>query len=163
MAIRQVKEVNRSQSYPIASGSIVGGMALALDTTPALSPWSHLVTTGHQPFGLAIESNVFFPLQPANGEVAGQGFDYTNFNRGGLESVYNNGGDFVIYDDGRGLPLENGTYAVNAPVYTSTNAATGHDGYLAGDTNNSSIIVGYVVQALPSPVNPTSLEIKLAI
>ena len=152
MAIRQVKEVNRSQSYPIASGNIVGGMVLALDTTPALSPWSHLVTTG-QPFGLAIESNVFFPLQPANGEVAGQGFDYTNFNRGGLESVYNNGGDFVIYDDGRGLPVDAGSYVVNQPVYASTAV----DGNLAA---SGSIVVGYVVQALPTATNPTSLEIK---
>ena len=154
--IRQVKEVNRSVSYPIASGNIVGGMCLQLDTTPALSPWTHALTAG-QPFGLAIESNVFFPLQPANGEVAGQDYDYTNFNRGGLESVYNNGGDFVIYDDGRGLPVDAGTYNVNAPVYTS--AVT--DGYLAA--SGAGVVVGYVVQALPTAVNPTSLEIKLAI
>lgn len=152
MAIRQIKEVNRSVAYPIASGNIVGGMCLQLDTTPALSPWTHTVATG-KPFGLAIESNVFFPLQPANGEVAGQGFDYTDFNRGGLESCYVDGGDFVIYDDGRGLPVDAGSYVVNQPVYAS--AAV--DGYLAAA---GTVIVGYVVQALPTATNPTSLEIK---
>lgn len=158
MAIRVVKEVNRSVSYPIASGNIVGGMLLELNATPALLPWDKDNTTG-QPFGLAIESNVFFPLQPANGEVAGQGFDYTNFNRGGLESVFNNGGDFVLYDDGRGYPYLQAatTYAVNQPVYAS--AIT--DGLITS-ANTSGIVVGYVV-GYDTATAPTQLEIKLVI
>jgi hypothetical protein len=158
MAIRIVKEVNRSVSYPIASGNIVGGNLLQLNTTPALLPWVHTATTG-QPFGLAIESNIFFPLQPANGEVAGQGYDYTNFNRGGLESVFNNGGDFVLYDDGRGYPYARGgvTYAVNQPVYASTVT----DGLITSDAT-STVLVGYVV-SFDVAVDPTQLEIKLSI
>jgi hypothetical protein len=115
--------------------------------------WDHTVSTG-QPFGLAIESNVFFPLQPANGEVAGQGFDYTNFNRGGLMSVFNNGGDFVLYNDGRGYPYKRSstTYAVNQPVYAS--AAT--DGLIA---EAGTIVVGYVV-SFDVATDPTQLEIK---
>jgi len=155
MAIRQIKEVNRSVSYPIASGNIVGGNLLQLNAAGQLLPWVHTQTAG-QPFGLAIESNVFFPLQPANGEVAGQGFDYTNFNRGGLESVYNNGGDFVLFDDGRGYPYARGsvTYAVNAPVYAS--AVT--DGLITSDPT-SGVIVGYVV-SFDVATDPTQLEIK---
>lgn len=155
MAIRIVKEVNRSVSYPIASGSIVGGNLLGLNASGQLLLWDHTATTG-QPFGLAIESNVFFPLQPANGEVAGQGFDYTNFNRGGLESVFNNGGDFVLYDDGRGYPYlrSTTTYAVNAPVYAS--AIT--DGLITSATT-SGVIVGYVV-SYDVATDPTQLEIK---
>lgn len=158
MAIRQVKEVNRSVSYPIASGNIVGGNLLMLNASQQLLLWDHTLTAG-QPFGLAIESNIFFPLQPANGEVAGQGFDYTNFNRGGLESVYNNGGDFVLYDDGRGYPYQRGgtTYAVNAPVYAS--AVT--DGLITS-ANTSGVIVGYVV-SFDVATDPTQLEIKSAI
>ena len=118
-------------------------------------PWVHTQTAG-QPFGLAIESNVFFPLQPANGEVAGQGFDYTNFNRGGLESVYNNGGDFVLYDDGRGYPYARGTvtYAINAPVYASAVV----DGLITSDAT-STVVVGYVV-AFDVATDPTFLEVK---
>lgn len=158
MAIRQVKEVNRSVSYPIASGNIVGGNLLALNASGQLLLWDHTLTAG-QPFGLAIESNVFFPLQPANGEVAGQGFDYTNFNRGGLESVYNNGGDFVLYDDGRGYPYARGgvTYAINAPVYAS--AVT--DGLITSDAT-STVVVGYVV-SFDVATDPTQLEIKSVI
>jgi hypothetical protein len=158
MAIRQVKEVNRSVSYPIASGNIVGGNLLQLNAAGQLLPWVHTQTAG-QPFGLAIESNVFFPLQPANGEVAGQGFDYTNFNRGGLESVYNNGGDFVLFDDGRGYPYARGgvTYAINAPVYAS--AVT--DGLITSDAT-STVIVGYVV-SFDVATDPTQLEIKASI
>jgi hypothetical protein len=155
MAIRQIKEVNRSVAYPVASGNIVGGNLLQLNAAGQLLPWVHTQTAG-QPFGLAIESNVFFPLQPANGEVAGQGFDYTNFNRGGLESVYNNGGDFVLYDDGRGYPYARGsvTYAINAPVYAS--AVT--DG-LIDSASTSTVVVGYVV-AFDVATDPTFLEIK---
>lgn len=128
---------------------------LQLNAAGQLLPWVHAQTAG-QPFGLAIESNVFFPLQPANGEVAGQGFDYTNFNRGGLESVYNNGGDFVLYDDGRGYPYARGTvtYAINAPVYAS--AVT--DGLL-DSAATSTVVVGYVV-AFDVATDPTFLEIK---
>ena len=154
MAIRQVKEVNRSVSYPIASGSIVGGNLLALNALGQLLLWPAANTTG-QPFGLAIESNVFFPLQPSNGEVAGQGFDYTNFNRGGLESVYNNGGDFVLFNDGRGYPYDaTATYAVNQPVYASATV----DGLITSDPT-STIVVGYVV-SFDVAVAPTTLEIK---
>lgn len=158
MAIRQVKEVNRSVSYPIASGNIVGGNALQLNASGQLLPWVAANVTG-QPFGLAIESNIFFPLQPANGQVAGQGFDYTNFNRGGLMSVYNNGGDFVLYDDGRGYPFARGgtTYAINQPVYTSSTV----DGLITSDAT-STVIVGYVV-SFDVALDPTQLEIKLAI
>ena len=158
MAIRQVKEVNRSVAYPILSGAIIGGNLLQLDPagSNSLMLWAAANTTG-QPFGWAIESNVFFPLQPANGEVAGQGFDYTNFNRGGLESVYNNGGDFVLFNDGRGYPYDLVTYAINQPVYAYaivsgniTSAAT------------SGVLVGYVV-SYDVASSPTQLEVKSVI
>jgi hypothetical protein len=147
--------VNRSVGYAVASGNIVGGNLLMLNAAGQVLPWDHTKTTG-QPFGLAIESNVFFPLAPANGEVAGQGFDYTNFNRGGLESVYNNGGDFVLYDDGRGYPYARGTvtYAINGPVYAS--AVT--DG-LIDSAATSTVLVGYVV-SFDVATDPTQLEIK---
>ncbi|MGH7974732.1 MAG: hypothetical protein ACREBR_04355 [bacterium] len=154
MAIRQVKEVNRSVSYPIASGNIVGGNLLQLNALSQLLPWVHTQTTG-KPYGLAIESNIFFPLQPANGEVAGQGFDYTNFNRGGLESVYLDGGDFVLYNDGRGFPYDaTATYAINQPVYASATV----DGLITSDPT-STVIVGYVV-SFDVAVAPQQLEIK---
>jgi hypothetical protein len=153
MAIRQIKEVNRSGGAKINSGNIVGGMLLQINADGTVQPWVKTDTTG-KPYGLAIESNVFFPLQPANGEVAGQGFDYTNFNRGGLESVYLNGGDFVLFDDGRGSPYAAATYAVNQPVYTS--AVT--DGLITSATTTG-VIVGYVV-GYDTATNPTQLEIK---
>ena len=155
MAIRQVKEVNRSIGYPVASGNIVGGNLLEINASQQVLPWLHTRTAG-KPLGLAIESNVFFPLQPANGEVAGQGFDYTNFNRGGLESCYINGGDFVLYNDGRGYPYAVGsvTYAVNQPVYAS--AVT--DGLITSAVT-SGVIVGYVV-SFDTATDPTQLEIK---
>jgi hypothetical protein len=155
MAIRQIKEVNRSVGYPVASGNIVGGNLLEINASGQVLPWLHTRTTG-KPLGLAIESNVFFPLAPANGEVAGQGFDYTNFNRGGLESCYIDGGDFVLYDDGRGYPYNRGsiTYAVNEAVYASAFS----DGVITSGAS-SGVIVGYVV-SYDTATDPTQLEIK---
>ena len=154
MAIRQIKEVNRSVGYPVASGNIVGGNLLEINASAQVLPWLNTRTTG-KPLGLAIESNVFFPLQPANGEVAGQGFDYTNFNRGGLESCYIDGGDFVLYDDGRGYPYDQtATYAVNEAVYASAVTAG-----LITSATTSGVIVGYVV-GFDVASHPTQLEIK---
>lgn len=114
------------------------------------------------PTGLAIESNIFFPLQPANGEVAGQGFDYTNFNRGGLESMFINGGQFVLYNDGRGSPYVAGTYAIGKPVYADAGGSA-NVGLLTYTSNtNANPRVGLVV-SYDQATNPTQLEIKLEI
>jgi hypothetical protein len=68
---------------------------------------------------LAIESNVKFPLAPATGDPAGQGYDYTNFNRGGKIACFINGGEFELSDDGRGSPIAAVVFAINGPVYAT--------------------------------------------
>ena len=162
MAIRIVKEVNRSIGAPVLSGTISGGTVLAWDpaNTQKVLPFGSATSTS-QPYGLACESNVIPPLQPANGLVAGQGFDYTNFNRDGLMAAFINGGEFQLYDDGLGAgkPYENGTYTVGALVYADV-TATGAANITA--TAGSNVAIGSVT-FVDQSVNPNTLQIKLSI
>jgi hypothetical protein len=126
MAIRVLKEVNRLPGMAVVSSTtctIVGGNVVMLDTLAGssdLNPgYIKLAANGAiVPLGLAIDSNVFFPI--GGSLQAGSGFDYTNYNRGGLIGVFVDGGAFELYDDGRGNPCQLGdAYTLNAPVYLS--------------------------------------------
>jgi len=162
MAITIWKEVNRSPGAPVLSGTISGGTVLAWDpaNTGKVLPFGSATSTS-QPYGLACESNVIPPLQPASGLVAGQGYDYTNFNRDGLMGAFINGGEFQLYDDGlgAGAPFEAGTYAIGGKVYadvTATGAAN------ITSTVGSNVVIGSVTY-FDQATNPTQLRIKLSI
>jgi hypothetical protein len=163
MAIRIIKEVNRSAGAPVLSGTISGGTVLAWDpaNTQKVLPFGTGTPTPDQPYGLAAESNVIPPLQPASGLVAGQGFDYTNFNRDGLMGAFINGGEFELYDDGlgAGAPYVTGTYAIDHLVYASY-AATGAANITWDSAEGPAI---GVVTFYDTAVNPTVLRIKLLI
>jgi len=163
MAIRIIREVNRSAGAPVLSGTISGGTVLAWDpaNTGKVLPFGTGTPSPDQPYGLAAESNVIPPLQPASGLVAGQGFDYTNFNRDGLMGAFINGGEFELYDDGlgAGAPYEAGTYAIDHLVYADY-TATGAANITA--TAGSNVAIG-VVTSFDTATNPTVLRIKLTI
>lgn len=155
MALRFVREVNRSLGFAKKSGTtITSGQPLMLDTTGAsLMPFDGSVTNG-VPYGLALEDTVNQPLQGAT-FTAGQGFDYTNFARGGLYSVMLDGGEAELFDDGRGAPyVTTDTYTVNAPVYANSSGKI-------TSTAGSNPLVGYCTAVTGSPV--TLLRIKLTI
>lgn len=158
MALRIVREVNRSLGFPIASGTtfILSGQPLMLDSTGAsLKPFDG--TSTDVPYGLALEDSVIPPLQGLGGMTAGQGYDYTNFARGGLYSVMLDGGEAQLYDDGRGAPfVTTDTYTVNQAVYANSNGEITSDA--AGGDNP---LVGYCTAVTGSPV--TQLQVKLAI
>ena len=108
-----------------------------------------------------MESNVIPPLQPASGLVAGQGYDYTNFNRDGLLGAFINGGEFQLYDDGLGAgkPFEAGTYAIGGLVYADY-SATGAANITS--TAGSNVAIGTVTY-FDQAVSPNVLQIKLSI
>lgn len=155
MAIRILKEVDRSEGRDVLSGSILGGNVLMLDAAGSgkVALYDGSVAGSH-PYGLAIESNVKFPLAPTSGDPAGQGYDYTDFNRGGKIACFINGGEFELFNDGRGSVIAAGTYAINAPVYAD---ATGK---IAAADAGSGVVIGTVVDR-DVALNPTRLRIKL--
>jgi hypothetical protein len=156
MAIRLIREVNRSEGKaPVTGVDIIAGQPLLFATATTVRPYNDATFAAH-PYGLAAESTAQLPLAPATGLTAGEGYDYTNFARGGLVSVFMNGGEFELFDDGRGAPYETGdTYALNAPVYAKEN------GKVTADGTGGRKLVGSVVDVEGSPV--TRLRIKLAI
>lgn len=156
MALRIVREVNRSLGFSKASGvTILSGQPLQLASASSLQPFNNAVTNS-KPYGLALEDSALLPLQAANpDQTAGQGFDYTNFARGGLYSVLLDGGEVQLFDDGRGAPyVTTDSYFLNAPVYANSSG-------LITATAGSNPLIGFVTAVTGSPV--TQLQIKIVI
>lgn len=170
MAIRILKEVNRDDGRLPQSngtnGAILSGMVLELannGTNVQLST----STGATYPWGLAADSNVQQPLQGAGGLTVGVGYDYTNFDRGGLVSVFMNDGAFELYNDlGESAP-NNGNPFVVAPTapYASNVAlyAQALTGLVTSDATGNSPRIGSVI-SVQNAGNLTSmiLQMKLA-
>lgn len=118
MAIRILKEVSRDGGrLPATGASVIAGVALELAASGTVQPYTGAANA--EPWGLASDSNVTQPLQGAGGLTVGVGFDYTNFNRGGLIGAFQNGGVFELYNDGTGNPMDiTATFVPNAAVYS---------------------------------------------
>jgi len=156
MAIRILKEVSRDQGRAPATGvSIIAGMPLELVDADTVRPYDQ-TDANDQVFGLASDSNITQPLQGAGGLTVGVGFDYTNFNRGGLIGAFLNGGVFELYNDGTGVPYEAGdTYNLNENVYANSS------GLLTSSAAGDNKLVGTALKVVGAPV--TRLTIKLLI
>jgi hypothetical protein len=165
MAIQVIKEVNRDAGYTVASGAtIIAGQPLELyPDSQHVRPFSG--TSGWKPLGLASDSNLMFPLQGANGLTAGAGYDYTNFDRGGLVGAFVNGGEFALAGDTYAAPTgtvypynPTDTYTLNALVTVDSSGLI-RDG-VANPPSATVAAVGTVMAVTgSSPV--TLLQIKL--
>jgi len=155
MAIRILKEVSRDGGrLPSVGASIIAGVAIQLDTADTVKPF--LAAGGTVPLGLASDSNVTQPLQGAGGLTVGVGYDYTNFNRGGLIGCFLNGGVFELYNDGTGNPFvlaPVAPYALNKPVYANGSGLSTADA--AGN-----MLVGYCMKVVNAG-NATTMRLQL--
>jgi len=163
MAIQVIKEVNRDAGYSVASGAtIIAGQPLELfPDSNTVRPYSGV--SGSLPLGLASDSNLMFPLQGANGLTAGAGYDYTNFDRGGLVGAFVNGGEFALSADVYAAPTgtvypynPTDTYTLNMPV-TADSSGLIRGGVPASATNP---VIG-TVMAVTGSAPVTLLQIKL--
>lgn len=120
MAVRVIREVNRTSGLT-PTVAIIAGQPLTLASSSTVKPYDD-ATWADLPFGIAAESTQQPPIAPLSGLTAGEGFNYTDFARGGLVSAFTNGSELELYDDGRGAPYETGdTYVLNRPVYAKEN------------------------------------------
>lgn len=167
MAIRILKEVSRDGGrLPATNAVILGGSVLELASNGANVQLS--TSTGSTlPWGLSSDSNVTQPLQGAGGLTVGVGFDYTNFNRGGLIGAFQNGGVFELYNDGTGNPFvlsPTAPYAVNIPLYALTGNGTTTGGTVTSDSAGNSPAIGSCVSVTNAGSSTTMrLQIKLSI
>jgi hypothetical protein len=130
MAIRILRESagTRTPGYKVstsAAGKIVGGTVVTLEDADTIMLYVAAATGAA--LGLAIDSNVLFSPQNASPDhTAGQGYNYLDYDRGGLISVINKGAEVEVYDDGRSVsPFSASahTYLLNKLIYAE--AATG--------------------------------------
>jgi len=163
MAIQVIKEVNRDAGYAVYTGAtIVAGQPIELVTnSTTVQPYSGV--SGSYPVGLASDSNLMFPLQGANGLTAGAGYDYTNFDRGGLVGAFVNGGEFALsgdtYATGTVYPYNStDTFTLNQPVTVDSSGKIRSAAAVAPSA--TSPMIG-TVMAVTGSAPVTLLQIKL--
>jgi hypothetical protein len=155
MAVRVIRENNRTEGLKPATGvlAIIAGQPLTLATASTVKPYDD-ATYADIPFGIAAESTTIPPLAPLSGLTAGEGFDYTNFARGGLVSAFTTGSILELYDDGRGAPYEPAdVYVLNRAVYAKLNGKV--------SSVPTAQLIGSVIDFEGSPV--TRLRVKFVI
>jgi len=157
MALRVIRENNRSEGRkPVTGVAIIAGQPVIMAASNEVRTYND-GTFAAIPYGIAIETTTQLPIAPASGLVAGEGYDYTNFARGGLVSAFITGSELELYDDGRGAPYVAGdTYALNGPVYAK------EDGLVTSAVGGGRQLIGSVVD-FDAATNPTRLRIKFSI
>lgn len=142
MAIRPLKEVSRLPGFT-PSLTIIGGGPVRLIDNSTIIAYDATAVLATQPLGLASDTTVQFAAGAgADGYQAGSGYDYPNYNRGGLVGVFCNGGVFELFDDGRGHPCDTSvTWLVNQSIFANnlgklTNTST---------TATATVAIGTVV------------------
>ena len=148
MALRVIRENNRTEGLAVAVGvtAIIAGQPLTLATATTVKPYDD-ATFADVPLGIAGESTAQPPIAPISGQTAGQGYDYTNFARGGLVSAFTTGSILELFDDGRGAPYEPAdTYVLNRSVYAKEN------GLVTSVATGGRRMIGSVVDFEGSPV-----------
>jgi hypothetical protein len=161
MAVRVLRENNRSEGrLPKTGVVIIQGEPLIFDTATTWRLYdAAALAAGAVVYGIAAESTGQLPIAPANGLTAGQGYDYTNFARGGLVGAFITGSELELFDDGHGLPYLTGgseSYALNAPVYADVTT-----GKVTSLPTGNSDAIGTVVD-FDSATVPTRLRVKFS-
>ena len=121
MAVRVIRENNRSEGKikAAAAPEIIAGMPLVLASASEVKPYDDALALDI-PFGVAAQSTAMLPFAPSDGNVVGEGYNYTDYARGGLVSCFVNGCELELYDDGRGAPyVAADTFVLNRPVYVN--------------------------------------------
>lgn len=128
MAYRIIRENNRAAGRnPVSGVTIIAGQPLILAANDEVRPYND-ATHAAVPYGIAADRTTQPPLAPATGDPAGSGFDYTNFNRGGLVSAFVNGSELELFAEDDGKPFDDTvTYALNDAVYASDAGLVSND------------------------------------
>lgn len=133
MAIDILKEVNRTPGYAVAAGhDIISGQPVNLFDSETVQPYA-----AGNVLGLALDDTKVFVLADVpttkaqsgttrvledrpSGDLTPQSLFFSDVDRGGKVAVAIDGGEFGLYDDGRGAPyLTTDVFAVNGTVYAN--------------------------------------------
>jgi len=154
MAVRVIRENNRTEGKKKATAApdIIAGMPVVLASASEVKAYDD-ATFADVPHGIAAQSTALLPFAPADGNVVGEGLNYTDYARGGLVSAFTNGSELELFDDGRGAPYEPAdTYVLNRPVYAKEN------GLVTSVVGGGRQLIGIVIDFAGAPV--TRLRVK---
>ncbi len=154
MAVRVIRETNRTGGLT-PTVAVIAGQPLVLASASTVKPYDDVAWLD-VPFAIAAESTEQPAIAPLSGLTAGEGYNYTDFARGGLVSGFSQGSELELYDDGRGAPYEVAdTYVLNRPVYAKEN------GLVTSVGTGPRQQIGIVTDFEGSPV--TRLRVKFSI
>lgn len=154
MAVRVIRENNRTEGF-VPTVAVIAGQPLVKATASSVKPYDD-ATFADLVWCIAAESTQQPPIAPLSGQTVGEGYNYTDFARGGLVSGFTNGSELEMFDDGRGAPYEPAdTYVLNRPVYAKEN------GKITSVVGGGRQRIGSVVDFEGSPV--TRLRVKFDI
>jgi hypothetical protein len=158
MAVRIIRENNRSAGMPVVSGqTIIAGQPLLLAANGETRAYND-ATLAAAVYGIAADRTTKPPMSPVSGDPAGSGFDYTNFNRGGLVSAFVNGSELELFAEDDGKPFDDTvTYALNEPLYANASGLITND-----DTGAVNNLVGSVV-GFDVASSTTRLRVKFTV
>lgn len=157
MAVRVIRENNRTEGKKkeAAAPDIIAGQPVVYASATEVKAYDDGAFLD-VPHGIAAQSTALLPFAPADGNVVGEGLNYTDYARGGLVSAFTNGSELELFDDGRGAPYEPAdTYVLNRVVYAKEN------GLITSVIAGGRQIVGIVIDFEGSPV--TRLRVKFNI
>ena len=154
MAVRIIRENNRTEGL-LPTVAVIAGQPLVKASASTVKPYDDATFADHV-LGIAAETTVQPPIAPLSGNTVGEGYNYTDFARGGLVSCFVNGSELELFDDGRGAPYETAdTYVLNRAVYAKEN------GKITSAVGGGRQLIGSVVDFEGSPV--TRLRVKLSV
>jgi len=126
MGLDILKETGASRtpgSNVLAGEEIMPGFVMLMEDAETIKVYDDKAEI---PSGLAMQSNVHYPaFDPAapDGTPVGDGYEFLNYNRGGLIGLFRAGGTVLLYDDkrksgGASHPVDySQAYAVNGICY----------------------------------------------
>ena len=142
MAVRVIRENNRTagRTKVAAAPEIIAGQPMLLAANNEIRAYND-ATHAAAPYGIAADRTTIPPLQDPSGNQAGSGFNYTNYNRGGLVASFVNGSELELFAEDDGKPFDDTvTYALNDKLYAGDNGLVTND-----DDSAAANLIGSVV------------------
>lgn len=157
-------KLSRTIGYKVnsAAGTIYGGTLLSYTKNATtgdieVKEYSETDRTSSLiPLGIAIDPTYMQPIGPTDGSpsVAGQGYNYTDYNRGGLVAGFELGS---LWIKGNSLVKGDDTWTVGKKVYWDPDGSD----YKYTETSTNAVEIGVLMDKVTSGGSVTEILVKV--